>query len=389
MDRASFERLMREGAFRPQDGEGVTAPVADTDAKPDAFLSCFKTLDAFQEEEAAWLVPGWIPEGQITLMASDGGIGKTTLWCELIAAISSGHRCILDPPDYVREPQRVAFLTTEDSVRKKLKRKLRLAGAAMENVITPDFLEDRAGLLRRLKFGSGEMERFIRYFRPALCVFDPVQGFVPPDINMGSRNAMRDCMAPLIGLGEETGTTFIVVCHTNKRAKASGRDRIADSADLWDVSRSVLMAGYTGDKGVRYLSNEKNNYTTLQETLLFSIDEAGRARPEGTTWKRDRDYVQENADSAAAPRREGCKEWVLDKLQAAGGSMPVRELEEQAKLAGYSYRTLRRAKDELKSTEKIKYFQVGSLKDKAWHIQYFEQNRFTEIPDEVETPWDK
>lgn len=99
---------------------------------------------------------------------------------------------------------------------------------------------------------------------------------------------MRDCMAPLISLGEETGTTFIVVCHTNKRPKASGRDRIADSADLWDVSRSVLMAGYTEDQGVRYLSNEKNNYTTLQETLLFTIDNSGQAHAEGTSWKRDR-----------------------------------------------------------------------------------------------------
>lgn len=38
----------------------------------DALLSCFKTLDEFQEEEAKWLVPGWIPSGQITLMAADG-----------------------------------------------------------------------------------------------------------------------------------------------------------------------------------------------------------------------------------------------------------------------------------------------------------------------------
>ena len=28
----------------------------------DPFLSCFKTLDAFEEEEATWLVPGWIPD---------------------------------------------------------------------------------------------------------------------------------------------------------------------------------------------------------------------------------------------------------------------------------------------------------------------------------------
>ena len=353
----------------------------------DPFLSCFKTLGDFEEEEATWLVPGWIPEGQITLMAADGGIGKTTLWCNIIAAISSGRRCILDPPEHTREPQRVAFLTTEDSVRKKLRKKLRLAGANMNNIITPDFLADKSGALRDLKFGRPEMGKFVRHFRPALCVFDPVQGFIPPDINMGSRNAMRDCMAPLISLGEETGTTFLVVCHTNKRPKASGRDRIADSADLWDVSRSVLMAGYTEDQGVRYLSNEKNNYEQLQETLLFTIDEDGQAKSEGTTWKRDREYAQEAAASTAAPKREDCKEWLQQALIEAGGAMPSKDLEGKAKLAGYSYITLRRAKDELKKAGAVKFFQTGGTKDKVWHVQIVDAPKFTELPDGTPTPW--
>lgn len=353
----------------------------------DPFLSCFKTLDTFEEEEATWLVPGWVPEGQITLMAADGGIGKTTIWCNLIAAISSGRRCILDPPDYTRTAQTVAFLTTEDSVRKKLKKKLRLAGANMANIITPDFLADKEGVLRGLKFGTNEMERFVKHFRPALCVFDPVQGFIPPDINMGSRNAMRDCMAPLISLGEETGTTFIVVCHTNKRPKASGRDRIADSADLWDISRSVLMAGYTEEQGVRYLSNEKNNYTTLQETLLFTIDSDGQAKAEGTSWKRDREYTQESAASTAAPKREDCKDWVLHELDEAGGAMPTKTLEEMAAAAGYSFRTLRRAKEDLKKDRRIKYYTTGSAKDgdRVWHIQMVDT--FTELPPDTPTPW--
>ena len=357
--------------------------------EPDPFLSCFKTLDTFEEEEATWLVPGWIPEGQITLMAADGGIGKTTLWCNLIAAISSGQRCILDPPGYTRAAQKVAFLTTEDSVRRKLKKKLRLAGANMSNIITPDFLADKEGVLRGLKFGTQEMERFIKHFHPALCVFDPVQGFVPPDINMGSRNAMRDCMAPLISLGEKTGTTFIVVCHTNKRQKASGRDRIADSADLWDVSRSVLMAGYTEDQGVRYLSNEKNNYTTLQETLLFTINSEGQARAEGTSWKRDREYTQESADSTAAPKREDCKDWVLHELDEVGGAMPTKTLEEMAAAAGYSFRTLRRTKEDLKAAGQVKYFATGSAKegDRVWHIQRVDT--FVELPQDTPTPWDK
>ncbi len=229
------------------------------------------------------------------------------------------------------------------------------------------------------------MKQFISSFRLVLCVFDPVQGFVPPDINMGSRNAMRDCMAPLISLGEEYGTTFLVVCHTNKRKGAYGRDRIADSADLWDIARSVIMAGFTEDQGIRYLSNEKNNYTELQETILFSIDQDGLIQREGTSWKRDKDYMADAAAATSAPKRDDCKEYILHALDEAGGSMKTKDLEEQAKEAGYSYRTTRRAKDDLKKNGDIKYFSTGFSKEKTWHI---EKVRFTETTEDFTGPFD-
>lgn len=352
--------------------------------KSDPFLSCFKTLDTFEEQEATWLVPGWIPEGQITLVAADGGIGKTTFWCNLVAAVSNGGRCILDPPEYTRKPGKVAFLTTEDSIRKKLKKKLRLAGVNQHNVIAPDFLEDKEGLLRELKFGTDRMKQFLRSFDLVLCIFDPVQGFVPADVNMGSRNAMRDCMAPLISLGEECGTTFLVVCHTNKRKGAWGRDRIADSADLWDIARSVIMGGKTEENGVHYFSNEKNNYARLQETVLFRINEEEQIIKVGTSWKRDREYMQEAAIATSAPKREDCKAYILHALDEAGGTMLTNELEQKAKTAGYASKTIRNAKDELKASGEIRYKCPGSGKEKTW---YTEKVGFTELPEDFPLPF--
>lgn len=354
---------------------------------PDPFLSCFKPLSDFAEQEAVWLVPGWIPGGQISLIAADGGVGKTSIWVNLIAAISAGKPCILDPPGHARTAHRVAFLTTEDSVRKKLKKKLRLAGANEENIVTPDFAGDKSGTLRNLKFGSPEMERFVRCFRPTLCVFDPIQGFIPPLVNMGSRNGMRDCLAPLVTLGEETGTTFLIICHSNKRKGAFGRDRISDSADLWDISRSVMMAGYTENQGVRYLSNEKNNYGPLQETLLFSIDEGGQICPEGTTWKRDREFVTENAVASSAPRRDNCMEWILQRLDESGGTMATRILEDQAAQAGYSVTCLKRARQALRQDGIIRYTTSGSARDgdRTWYTQRVSD--FSEMPPETATPW--
>jgi RecA-family ATPase len=359
-------------------------------AEPDPLLSLFKSLEDFPEEDAKWLVQGWIPEGQISIIAADGGIGKTTLWCHVIAALSNGTACILDPQGTNREPVKVMFLTTEDSVRKKLRKKLRLAGTNMKNIITPDFVGDRSGLLHKLKFGTPDMEKVLRAFRPALCIFDPVQGFTPPKVNMGSRNEMRDCMAPLISIGEEINTTALIVSHTNKRKGAYGRDRIADSADLWDIARSVMMAGYTEDQGIRYLSNEKNNYSQLQETILFTIDSDGQIQKEGVSWKRDREYIQGAEIARAAPVREDCKAFILQTLEAAGGAMPTAELEEKVKTAGYTFASMKRAKKELKAEGAIKHFQTGSAKsgDKTWHMQLVNPEGFVEVQEDEPTPFD-
>lgn len=394
MPRETVERWIQETGQRyiadPSGFREAAMRQPETPSPVDPFLACFKTLDTFSEEEAKWLVPGWIPEGQITIMAADGGTGKTSAWVDIIAGCSSGRPCLLDPPGFRRESQKVAFLTTEDSVRKKLRKKIREAGAEMRNIITPDFLSDKEGLLRGLKFGSPEMETFLRHFKPALCIFDPVQGFVPPEINMGSRNAMRDCLASLVTLGEECSTTSLIVVHTNKRKGAFGRDRIADSADLWDIARSVIMMGYTQDQGIRYLSNEKNNYAQLHETLLYSIDSSGLPQREGTSWKRDREYQLETAQATAKPKREDCKEFIVATLEEAGRSMPSTELEDKLTAAGYSYATFKRARQTLKDEGRIKTHATGTRADRTWHTQLLapELPKMEELPTDTPVPFE-
>lgn len=370
--------------------ETETKRLKDNSQSSDAFLELFHPLSNFTEEEATWLIPGWIPEAQITLIAADGGVGKTTLWVDIIAALSAGRRCILDPEGHTRQPMKIAFCTTEDSVKKKLRKKLREAGANMDNIITMDLSADKTGALRNFKFGSSSMERFIKHFKPVACAFGPVQGFLPPKVNMGSRNEMRDCMAPLIALGEDTGTTFLIICHTNKRKGAYGRDRIADSADLWDIARSVIMAGYTETQGIRYLSNEKNNYTQLQETILFSIDESGQIRREGSSWKRDKEYMIEAATAKTAPKRDDCKEFILNALK--DGPMKSDDLIKKAQEFGYSFITVKRIRKEMKDEGLIETYATGSAKkgSRVWYIRLKQGDTddFEQLPMDEPVPFE-
>lgn len=352
------------------------------------FLSQFRTMDTVPEEEAQWLVPGYIPQGQITLLAADGGVGKTSFWCQLLAALSTGRATLLeevspkwdsdslsektDTPaetlsvkqDTPHKERWGAFFSTEDSVRKKLKKKLRLAGAKMMNLIT---LESSSAALLELRLGSPELSDFIHSYRPALCVLDPIQGFLPHGVNMAARNEIRECLAPLMALGEQVGTAFLLVCHTNKRAGAWGRTRLADSADLWDAARSVLMMGDAGD-GRRYLSQEKNNYGPLQPTRLYTFSDSGLLAPAGLTQKRDKEF-QLQAQPSAAPKREGCKAFLLQKLEENGGSLPAKELEELAREEGYTKTTVRHSKGELKDSGFLRFRQECVGREKRWWVE--------------------
>jgi hypothetical protein len=256
-----------------------------------------------------------------------------------------------------------------------------------------DMAADKTGLLRNFKFGTKSMGRYVRNIQPAACIFDPVQGFIPPKVNMGARNEMRDCLAPLIILGEEVGTTFIVVCHTNKRPKAYGRDRIADSADLWDIARSVIMGGYTENQGIRYLSNEKNNYAELQETVLFSINKAGQIVREGTSWKRDKEYVLDSSVAKSAPRREDCKDFILSALQDAPSQcIKSDDLVRKAQEYGYAFDTIKRARKELNNEGVTENYYIGTGKRGGRlcfiRLKTEDEGTFEQLPMEVSTPFD-
>ena len=323
-------------------------------------------LSDVQEKMAEWLVPGVMPRGQINIWAGDGGSGKTTAWCGLVAAISTGSRVFFEnevPDEFTGDrPEKVIFFSSEDSLEYTLKARLRKAGANMDNIYSVSLKDER---FSQIKFNSQLLKDLIREVRPALVVFDPLQAFIPPEIQMGQRNAMRNCLNPLIGLGEEYGTTFLIIVHTNKRQGTYGRNRIADSADVWDIARSVMIIGQTQEKDIRYMSHEKCNYGELQPTALFTIND-GVAEFKEYTDRRDADFVRER-DFAAyqAPQRQDAEKFIIDYLK--GGKQKTADLDEAAKAAGISKNTLGRAKTKLRERNILDMKSVGYGQDKAFY----------------------
>lgn len=317
-----------------------------------------------------WLVLDYIPKGQIVIMAGDGGSGKTSAWCEIAASISSGNPCFLVknmiPEGFeAEEPKKVLFFSAEDSLEHVLKARLRKNGAIEKNLLTIGISDDR---FADVKFDSPYLEELIKAYRPALVIFDPIQAFLPPNLEMSKRNSMRNCLRPLIGYGEKYGCTFLIVVHTNKQSGLWGRKRIADSADIWDIARSVFLVGETKEKNIRYISHEKCNYGMTAQTVLFS-NVSGKVEFKGYTDKKDKDFVTElNFASRQAPQREEAKEFILKTLKDNDGEMRVSEIDEIAKEIGISVITFKRAKAELKKEGKIGFYSTGKGHDKKHYI---------------------
>ncbi len=324
------------------------------------------TMADASEKTPDWLIQGYIPKYQITTIAGDGGSGKTTVWCALAAAISSGKHSFFEnswEEQFPKEPQKVVFFSAEDSYEYTLKRRLRKNGANLANILTIDISDDR---FQYVKFNNAFLDQLLDRYRPALCIFDPIQAFVPPDIHMGDRNAMRACLAPLIGYGKKYKTTFIIISHANKQSGVWGRKRIADSADIWDISRSVIMAGEIDNPDIRYLSHEKSNYSRTSDTILYAIEDE-IIQFKGYTDKKDRDFIASaNYTNRQLPQRESAKELILDFL-ADKESVPVSELNEYAEAMSISERTLERAKSDLKKEGKIKSWSTG-FNPKKWYV---------------------
>lgn len=309
--------------------------------------------------EPKWLIPGYVPRYGITTLGGEGGTGKTSIICNIVAAITTGkHPFMLDGMQipFQGEPERVLLFSAEDSWEYVLGQRLINNGANMDLI---NFLSPSNPEFVNLNLNGELLKNFIAEYKPGLVILDPIQSFIPEKLRMGDRNAMRKCFTPLLGYGETYKTTFIIVVHVNKQSGVYGRKRIADSSDIWDASRSVLMLGETQEKGIRYLSQEKSNYGRLEQTVLYTLSDKNVPIFKSYTDKKDRDYVMaESRERSIAPALEDAKIFILDTLREQK-QMEVSELDGLAKASGISTNALKNAKAALKKDKEIHTWSIG------------------------------
>lgn len=323
-------------------------------------------LTGVQSENVKWLVPGIVPRGEITIVGADGGTGKGLYTAQMIAYVTTG-KCTGFFPEPIDTTGNVLIFAGEDDPSSVLRPRLLAAGADISKVsfVTADGYYMDTGAM--LDIHEAGMMQIIERANPALVVVDPLQQFLASNVNMSSRNEMRAAVTPIRSMARQMGFAVVFVLHTNKKAQVAGRARLADSSDLWDMARSVLMLGSSKNDGKVYVSHEKASYSAQAETVLFTKESTtvegvrtGKAVFDSTTDKKDADFVFETRVRIAQTKEDASAAIMNALAESSTASMACAQLKSEImKETGCSEHTYKRAYADLVKSGQIAKYQLN------------------------------
>ena len=276
----------------------------------------------------------YLPLGKLTLLEGDPGQGKSWVTAAIAACGSVGRGL---PGMEAFEPFASLFFSTEDGKADTFRPRLDALGADSARVYGHD-----QPLYLDTPEGMAEIEREIAGRGPRLVVIDSVMSFVGARVDVYRANEVRAVLAPLAKLGERYGCAILALRHITK--SRSGRAIYAGqgSIDFTATARSVLLAGSSAqDPGEHALLHIKSNVSALGASLGYRVDEGGFAWT-GVTHLTAADLLAAEAAGEERAADEEARRFLCELLAAA--PLPARQVFEEARKAGISEITLRRAK---------------------------------------------
>ena len=163
------------------------APTPDPE-DPNA-ITLTKASDV-RTRDVDWLWPGWLPRGELTLLAGQPKTGKTTLALSVASILSRGGKW---PTGERAKKTNTIFWTAEDSIEKTIVPRLQASGADLDRI------------------------RFINYGKP--IAFDPSQHMTV------LQESIRDAGVGLLILDPVISDRTPRLHRTTRRIAAAARSR--------------------------------------------------------------------------------------------------------------------------------------------------------------------
>lgn len=303
-----------------------------------------------------WLWRDWLALGKLHILAGAPGQGKTTIALALAATVTIGGRL----PDGSRcDAGNVLIWSGEDDPADTLLPRLLAAGADRDRcyfvegtringaIESFDPARDMLELERQASLIGG-----IR-----LLVVDPVVSAVAGDSHKNTE--VRRALQPLVDLASRTGAAVIGISHFSKGGQGSDpASRVVGSIAFTAVARVVLVAAKVKDEDGghrRILARGKSNIGPDSGGFEYDIAQAEPLpgiQASYIAWGKSVDGTArellaepDSADQANRSTLDTACEILKDIL--AVGLTPSKVVEKEAKDAGISIATLRRAKAQI------------------------------------------
>jgi len=322
---------------------------------PGVNLLCMDDVDMHATE---WIWKGRLPRGKLVLVGGLPSTGKTTLVMSLLAAETSGSNFPLSACTGGRGS--VIIMSAEDDPGDTLKPRLHAAGADMSRVfMVTSVSREYDG---ETQDGSFLLSRDLVQLRQTLrsqqnvsmIVFDPLSAY------LGAKDSHRDSdvrqvLGPLCELAADFGVCVIGITHLNKNEGASAMSRFMGSTGIIAAARAGYLAAPYKDAYV--LVPVKNNLAPIGTGMTYDIEEVivKTCNPHivtsATKWLEEVDVTADEVlagsqDKQSSPSLIEAQEFLHDLL--SDGPKKATEIRTKAKNAGLSFRTIERAKENMK-----------------------------------------
>jgi putative DNA primase/helicase len=306
-----------------------------------------------------WLWPGKFALGKITLIAGEPGLGKSQLTAALAATVTTGGRW---PTSDQRSPRGcVVMFSAEDDASDTIAPRLLAAGADLKRIQIVSAVHggDKTPGRRSFNFQTDLdlLEKAMQDLGDVrLVVIDPITSYLGKGVDSHKNAEVRSVLEPVAELAARYSAAFVGITHFSKGGGSSAINRFIGSIAFIAAARAAFVVTNDPDSdipGRRLFLPVKNNLAPKGDGLSFQIEQhmiAGEICASMVEWGGD--VVTKTADeilSAGAEDDRPQRTEAADLLRAslADGPKPSKEVEAEAKDAGISWRTIKRAKKEL------------------------------------------
>lgn len=313
-------------------------------------------LSDVKPEAVSWLWPGRIALGKLTLIAGDPGLGKSFITLDMAARVSRG-RGWPDAPGTPTTPGGVVLLSAEDGIADTLRPRLDAAGADVDNIMALEAIRS-IGSNGRESVRTFDLSRDLLGLESAimavgrcrLVVIDPVTAYLG-GVDSHKNADIRGLLAPLSAIAEKHDVAVVAVTHLNKANGGPAIYRAMGSLAFAAAARAAwAVSKDKDDESRRLFLPIKNNIAPNTGGLAYRIESPSEDGLATVVWEAD--PVNVSADDALAgdrdqngggrTERDDAADWLRALL--ADGPCPARSVEAEARDAGHSLATLRRAK---------------------------------------------